>query len=119
MAAGIYKLVIEQGETFQRAFKVKYKSTGLMKDYSGWTAAMQIRKSHTSTTVILSLTTANSKIVAVTGNPNYNVLIDIPAADTAALAAGEYVYDIEMSQGAFVEKLLKGKLVVEPEVTKV
>lgn len=118
MAAGIYKLVVEQGETFQRAFKVKIKSTGLMKDYTGWTAAMQIRKSYTSAVVILALTSANSKIQAVTGNANYNVLIDIPAVDTAALAPGEYVYDIEMIQGSFVEKLLKGKLVVEPEVTK-
>lgn len=119
MAAGKYDMRVEQGETYQRAFRVKVQSSGVLVDYTGWTAAMQVRKSFSSPTAVLTCTTANGKLTVVSGNPDYNLMLTIHPADTTSLSPGDYVYDIELTNAGFVRKLLKGKFKLEPEVTKV
>jgi hypothetical protein len=46
------------------------------------------------------------------------VALTVPAIDTAAVAAGEYVYDLELVTGARVVRLIEGSLVVRAEVTR-
>jgi len=49
---------------------------------------------------------------------NSTVLIALSAAQTAAIPAGKYVYDIENHDGAgTVARILEGTLYVKPEVT--
>tara|TARA_R110002020_G_scaffold354217_1_gene566990 strand:- start:167 stop:580 length:414 start_codon:yes stop_codon:yes gene_type:complete len=51
---------------------------------------------------------------------NSTVKITITAAETAAIAAGKYVYDVENHNGSgVVERILEGSLIVKPEVTTV
>jgi hypothetical protein len=41
------------------------------------------------------------------------------AVQTGALEEGYYVYDVELTSGAFKERLIQGQLTVDPEVTRV
>jgi hypothetical protein len=46
-------------------------------------------------------------------------LIELDATSSAPLVPGEYVYDVEIEDASgFVQKLVKGKALVAPEVTK-
>jgi hypothetical protein len=48
------------------------------------------------------------------------VVINITAAQTTALTAGSYVYDLELtSGGGVVTRILEGKFVITPEVTQI
>lgn len=110
---------VEQGETFERAFRIKVESTGALIDYTGWTAAMQVRKSYASPDAVITCTSANGKLVVVSGDPDCNLRLTIPPADTINMRSGDYVYDIELSNAGYVKKVLKGKFKLGPEVTKV
>jgi hypothetical protein len=46
------------------------------------------------------------------------VTLTATATQTAAIAAGEWVYDIELVNGATVTRLLQGCFAVDAEVTR-
>jgi hypothetical protein len=47
------------------------------------------------------------------------VVITMTAVQTAALEEGYYVYDVELTSGAYKDRLIQGQLTVAPEVTRV
>lgn len=95
---------------------------------TGYTARMQIRKRVTSTEDLLELTTTNGRITLHTGvlpggTSPYNILLSISAADTASLPATpqdhRWYYDLELvPAGGQVVRLMQGRVVVSPEVTR-
>lgn len=113
-----------QGAEFREALNWT-DSDGNQIDLTGYTARMQVRKTVDSEDVLLELTTANGRIdlTPVVGPPEYNVLLVVEAADTAALQATpfdrKWRYDLELvPAGGEVVRMLKGKFVVDLEVTR-
>ena len=46
------------------------------------------------------------------------VTLSLTATVTAGLASGRYVYDVELTTGSTVSRVLEGLVTVSPEVTK-
>ena len=77
---------------------------------------MQIRENHSSPTYIIELTVGSG--ITITGATG-QVSITITAGATATIPSGTYVYDIELvAPNTTVQRLLEGKFVVTPEVTR-
>lgn len=103
---------IDQGTTFSSVIKVE-GPTGLTYDLTGYTARGQIRKSYSS-----------SRSVAFTCDiptpSSGNINISLTAAQTAAMQAGRYVYDIEVVKTATgeVSRVVEGQVEVSARVTR-
>jgi hypothetical protein len=115
MAAN-YHIVMDQGATFNRLFTYN-DSNDIPVNLTGYTARMQIREEVDSSTAALSLTTENGRIAL--GGTAGTVTLTVSATDTAAVTAGEYVYDIELVSGSgTVIRFLQGCFTVDAEVTR-
>jgi hypothetical protein len=114
MAAGELDLTIEQGTTYSQTLTWKIDGTAV--NLTGYTARMQARTDVTATTTILSLTqSAGLTLGGVAGT----IIIALTATQTTALAAGNYVYDLELaSSGGVVTRLVQGTLTISAEVTR-
>lgn len=85
---------------------------------TGYTAALQIRSLPEDPTAVLSLATGGNGITIPTPT-NGTVEVHATAAQTGAIIAGTYYYDIEItSQGGIVYRLAQGQVVVSAEVTR-
>lgn len=113
----VYDILVDQGATLLRSLGLKSSAKAVV-TLAGYTAVMQIRETISSATTVLLLTTSNGglEINASAGT----VLIIATPAQTAALAAGKYVYDLELTETetGIVTKIIQGNLVVRAEVTK-
>lgn len=85
-------------------------------DLVGYTGRMEVKDGFESTTVLLTLTTANGGIVL--DNTLKTITIFIDDTDTAAITWDSAVYDLELvSAGGVVSEIVRGQIIVEPEVT--
>ena len=103
-------LVIDQGTTFEKVITAKNTAGGNVAISSG-TCAGKMRQSYGSSNNVAAFTTA------VAGS---NCTISLTATQTAALAPGQYVYDVEYTQsgGTIVERLAEGIITISEEATK-
>jgi hypothetical protein len=106
-----YEITAYQGATLDKTFTVTTNGTPI--NWTGYTAAMKVRR-YVDSDAVLSLATG-SGITALTTDGK--VIINATATQTAAIPAGNYVYDLELSSGAYVTKLISGRFVVVAEVT--
>ena len=83
---------------------------GSAKNLANYTVTSQMRKSYEATTAT-DFTTAK---VDATGK----VTISLTAAQTAAVKAGRYVYDIEIASSSETLRVLEGIVTVTPNVTR-
>jgi hypothetical protein len=113
MEATEYPLTIEQGSTFQVQFR--WKVDGVIMNLTGATAKMQLRRSY-STPVVFELNTANSRILL--GGALGTVSLELSPEETEEIPSGNFVYDLEITTGGVVRKLIKGTVTVTPEVTR-
>lgn len=114
MPAGIYHFTCEQGATFTRDVEVTNFDDSI-RDLSGYTARMQVRKDLESASALVELTTENGRI-SVTPNTG-TVSLTITAADTAALEFSG-IYDLELiGASGVVERLLQGNFHLDENVT--
>ena len=112
MAAGTYNFTLEQGSTFSRQITVQENGTAL--NLTGYTARMQMRSTHDSSTIALTYT-------STIASPASNGIVNLSATATqsAAIEEGIYVYDLEIESSGGVEtRLMEGKVTVTPEVTR-
>ena len=108
--SGKYNIVAEQGATFNLNFRVE--TDGTPWNLTGYTFAMQVRRSTSSTTTLLNITSATMTSVG-------HVSATVNAATMANVPAGRWVYDIELtSSGAEVTRILEGRFIVTAEVTQ-
>lgn len=114
MIPGKYNMVCPQGSTFNKV--LTYSIDGTDVDLDGYSARMQVREKYTSTSAQLTLTTENGAIVL--GGNNGEINITVPASATAALSPKDYVYDLELVNNSVVTRLIEGKFIVTPEVTR-
>jgi hypothetical protein len=107
-----YDFDVLQGSTFAR--DLEYQIQGEPVDIEGYTAKMKVRKSY-ELPVEIELTTANQRIIISDTN---RIDIQLTAAETASITAGRYLYDLELVNGDYVERILQGVFTVMAEVTK-
>lgn len=113
--AALYNTTIEKGATFRKTF-VWRDSDGELVDLTGFTARMQIRRSVTSSTAEVSLTSSSGIVL---GTTNGQAQVTISATVTAALEFTSGVYDLEFEDAdGFVTRLVEGSVQVKPEVTR-
>jgi hypothetical protein len=108
LSAGDWDLYIEQGSTFVQTYTVVDDPEFT---WAGWTARAQIRSEASETAdLLLDLT----PYLTVTGPA---IRLAIPAAVTETLTRNGR-WDIEVVQGSTVVRLLNGRAIVSPEVTR-
>ena len=115
MTPGKYNIVCPQGSTLSQ--QMTYSIDDVPVNLTGYSARMQVREKYASTNTELDLTTANGGIVL--GGSAGTITINVNASATGELVAKDYVYDLELvSSSLIVTRLIEGKFIVTPEVTK-
>lgn len=114
--AGVYNITCNQGATLSRTLTWADPAKNPI-NLTGYTARMQVRETAASNTVVLELTTSNTRITL--GGTAGTVTINVNAATTTSLTPGKYVYDLEVvSGGGEVTRLVEGNFIVKAEVTR-
>ena len=110
MLPGKYNITCPQGTTFMRTFTAKINRA--LVNLTGYQTRMHVRPTYDGPLVIEATTAlANAR----TGT----VSVMITAAQTSALKAGTYVYDLELeAPNGEVIRLIEGRFVITPEVTR-
>lgn len=116
MSAGIYNDIIDQGATYQLVVVYKNDNDAPI-NLTGYSAYMQLRENYDSTVADLTLSTDNGGIVI--DGVNGKLTITATSAQTTALTADFYLYDLELKLSSTVTRLLQGQLTVNSEVTRV
>ena len=108
--SGKYNIVAEQGATFNFNFRVE--TDGVAWNLSDYDFAMQVRRSTSSDTVLLNVTSAEMTALG-------RVSVTVSAATMGTIPSGRWVYDIELtSAGNEVTRILEGRFIVSPQVTQ-
>ncbi len=127
--AAIQNLDVDQGSYWSQSLLWK-DAEGEVVDLTGYTARMAVRRElPDADPAVITLTTENSRITlglvedTPGGTPLYNILLEISAADTTTLPTSNekavWRYDLEMIPGGGqVHRLIQGKFIVHPEVTR-
>ena len=110
---GTYNLTVYQGADFDRTFTVTQSGTAL--NLTGYTSAMQVREAADSTAYLLSLTSASGITLGGTAG---TIAVAITSAQSSALSAGSYAYDLELIAGSQITRLLQGSVNVVGNVTR-
>tara|TARA_E500000178_G_scaffold78831_1_gene76990 strand:+ start:603 stop:935 length:333 start_codon:yes stop_codon:yes gene_type:complete len=109
--AAISNIFIDQGTDFSVTVDVT-DANGSPLNLSGYTAASQIRKSYASSSASATFTTS---ISASSGQ----VTMSLTDTQTSGLAAGRYLYDLNITSSASVtSRVVEGQVIVTPGVTR-
>lgn len=113
MAAGEWNPTIEQGATWESI--LTYKIDDVAVNLSGYSARLTAKDS--AGTAVLEMDTATLGGITLGGAAG-TITLNLTAAETTALAAGVYTYDLELESGAgVVTRLVQGDLTVSAERT--
>ena len=115
MASANYSTTIDQGADWYINF-IYQDSTGTAINLTGYTAALQIRSLPSDPTSFLSLTSSSGIVITpATGK----LAVHATAAQTGAIDAGRYYYDLEItSPTAMITRLVQGQVQVSAQVTR-
>lgn len=102
-------LVIDQGATFSTDLTLTDENGDAL-NLVGYTANSQMRKWYTSTNSVSFSASTNTDTGTVT--------LSLTANQTALLTAGRYVYDVEISDGTTISRIVEGIVTVSPNVTR-
>ena len=110
--AAIANLTIDQGATFSSDVTVK-DANGNAFDLTGYTAEAKMAKGYSSTRTRTTMTST------INADPTTGIVtLSLTATETAALdAPARYVYDLEITSGATVTRVIEGIINVRPNVT--
>jgi|TARA_B100000902_G_scaffold288316_1_gene274504 hypothetical protein len=112
MTAATYDLVIDQGSDF--AIDLTITEGGTAKNLTGYSGRAQLRTTHAASSATASFT------VSVVNAANGTMKMEMQAVTTTGIAAGRYVYDMEIhtANNATVKRLIQGSVTINPEVTR-
>jgi hypothetical protein len=111
---GTYNITAYQGADWDRTFTITQSGTAL--NLTGYTASMQVREAADSTAYLLSLTSGTGITLGGTAG---TVVVAITAAQSSAIPAGSYAYDLELiATAGSVTRLLQGAFNVSGNVTR-
>ena len=104
-------LVIDQGTTFSVELDLT-DDNGDALYLEGFAANAQLRKWYTSVNSTSFATTVN--------NSSGQIILSLTSTQTGALAAGRYVYDVELTEISTnaVSRVVEGIVTVTPQVTR-
>ena len=114
-------ICIFQGATFSQTLFWETGTPSTPVNLTGYSAKMQIRSKPESKAVIIELSTTNGRITLGTSGDLTTGAINlfISASDTANLSVCENaVYDLELTSGSVVTRILQGNVIISPEVTR-
>lgn len=110
-------LTINSGADFINDFTVKTTS-GTAFDFSGagttWTGSSQIAKSVSIGSSGYAVATFNVGFTSAAGG---KFQISLGSTDTRSLTEGRYVYDVLVSSGTTVYKIIDGNIIVKPGIS--
>lgn len=102
-------IVIDQGATFSTDLTLTDENGDAL-NLVGYTATSQMRKWYTSSNSVSFTTSTNTATGTVT--------LSLTDTQTSALTAGRYVYDVEISDGSTISRIVEGIVTVTPNVTR-
>lgn len=110
-------LTINSGADFTNDFTVKTTS-GTAFDFSGagttWTGSSQMAKSVSIGSSGYAVATFNVGFTSAAGG---KFQISLGSTDTRSLTEGRYVYDVLVSSGTTVYKIIDGNIIVKPGIS--
>lgn len=86
--AAQYRIVIQQGSTYDQTFLFKNKLTNTPIDFTGYSSRMQLRTSYDAASASISLDEGSGM---TTGGDDGTIRIEMTPTQTAALPAATYV----------------------------
>jgi hypothetical protein len=110
---GTYNIICYQGADWDRTFTITQSGTAL--NLTGYSASMQVREAADSTAYLLSLTSDSGITLGGTAG---TVGVAITSAQSSAISAGSYAYDLELNSGSQITRLLQGSFTVSGNVTR-
>jgi hypothetical protein len=108
-----YNITSYQGATYD--LNLTWAIGGSAINLTTYTAAMQVRENASSTATILSLTNGSGITLGGTAG---TIAITVPASTRGSATPGNYVYDLELSSGGQVTRLIQGGFAIQAEVTR-
>jgi len=114
-------IYIFQGATFSQTLFYENGTPSVPVNLTGYSAKMQIRSKPESKAVILELSTSNGRITLGTSGDYSTGAINlfISATDTGNLSiCDKAVYDLELTVGSVVTRILQGNVIISPQVTR-
>lgn len=110
--ATISNLFIDQGSDFS-AIVTLNNQDGTPINLTGFTVKSQFRKSYQSSTAV-------NFTVSIYNATQGKIRLQLSATASSAVAAGRYLYDVEITSGSNERKrALEGVVVLTPEITKI
>lgn len=103
-------LVIDQGSTFSASLNLTDEN-GDPISLSGYTANSQIRKWYTSATPAATFTTNVDEELG-------KITLSLTSDQTSNLEFGRYIYDVEITSGFIILRIVEGIVTVTPQVTR-
>lgn len=103
-------LVIDQGSTFSTDLTLTDEN-GDPLSLSGFTANSQIRRWYTSSNTSAVFTTSIN-------TTSSTISLTLTANQTSNLTFGRYVYDVEITSGSEVSRIVEGIITITPQVTR-
>lgn len=107
--ATVNNIFVDQGSTYELSINVA-NDDGTAKDLSTFTATAQMRRSYYTNTYTSFTVTKVDNLGEIT--------MSLTAAQSGALKAGRYVYDLEIASVDETTRILEGIVSVSPEVTR-
>ena len=108
-----YNLVCDQATTFNFQFQILENNTPL--NLTGYTGTMTVRPFVGATTTTVVASTDNGYMVF--DETNGRITVTLSATVTGAISAGRYSYDLVITSGVTVTRILEGKFIVTGAVT--
>ena len=123
MAASKVGILVEQGARFTRLLTFQ-DVDHVPVDVTGWTFAGKIRETQSSATSLASFTFTILDQVTNTGQVEMTMTGAVTAgiaeafSDTYERIPSFFLYDVEVTRGGDVDRILEGTVEFSPEVTK-
>jgi hypothetical protein len=115
MAIIEYDISTEQGSSLSRVVTYSDANSSPI-NLTGYTARMQVRPRASSGYAYLTLTSPSGGLTL--GGTTGTITILVDGSVTSAIPAGDYVYDLEVVNGAYVDKVMGGDFTLSAEVTR-
>jgi hypothetical protein len=105
---------MDQNATFNNVINLTDDVTNTPINVANYTVTSQLRRSYYSTNASANL------ICTVTNASNGEITLSLPAANTANLKPGRYLFDVKaVDNNNVTTRVLEGIITVTPSVTKV
>jgi len=115
MAIIEYDISTEQGSSLSRVVTYSDANSSPI-NLTGYTARMQVRPRASSGYAYLTLTSPSGGLTL--GGTTGTITILVDGSVTSPIPAGDYVYALEVVNGAYVDKVMGGDFTLSAEVTR-